>query len=147
MAVSFNQESISVFRPIDNPVLSRYHQKGLQENKLSSLPGYTEEIDLYHYLYPRPEATFIIRFKGDSMTEAHIPDNALLVIDTSIKPENKLIVLAQVNDRFIIRRYIKNSSGIRLMPAHYKYPPIPITDELEYRVCGVVTKIIIDTLI
>lgn len=105
-----------------------------------------EEIDLNHYLKPRPSATFIIRVKGESMIEAFIPDGALLIIDRSIKPSSNMIVLAVLNGELVLKRFIKNSSGIRLMPANPKYPPIPITEDMDFRVWGTVTQIIINAL-
>jgi DNA polymerase V len=78
------------------------------------------------------------------MIEAHIPDQSLLVVDRSIKPANGNIIVAIVNGEFTVKRFIKNSSGIRLMPANPKYKPIVITEDMEFAVWGTVTKIIID---
>ncbi len=105
-----------------------------------------EEINLNQYLIPRPNSTFIVRVKGDSMLNAHIPDNSLLVVDKSVKPVNNRIVVAIVNNEFTVKRFIKNSSGIRLLPEspNPKYKPIPITDEMDFRIWGTVTSIIIN---
>jgi DNA polymerase V len=105
-----------------------------------------EEINLNHYLIPRPNSTFIVRVKGDSMLNAHIPDNSLLVVDKSVKPVNNRIVVAIVDNEFTVKRFIKNSSGIRLLPEspNPKYRPIPITDEMDFRIWGTVTNIIIN---
>ena len=103
-----------------------------------------EEIDFNHLLRPRPASTFVVRVDGNSMIEAHIPDQALLVVDRSIKPANGNIIVAIVNGEFTVKRFIKNSSGIRLMPANPKYKPIVITEDMEFAVWGTVTKIIID---
>ena len=105
-----------------------------------------EEIDLSKELMPRPLSTFIVKVTGDSMIEAHIPPNARLVVDRSIKPRNNSIVVAVVNSEFTVKRFFKNSSGIRLMPANARYLPIPITEGMEFSVWGVVTQIIIDPL-
>ena len=78
------------------------------------------------------------------MAEANIPDNALLIVDRSIKPLNNMIVIAVVNGEFTVKRFIRNSSGIRLMPANSKYPPMPITEDMDFRVWGTVTQIIIN---
>lgn len=105
-----------------------------------------EEIDLNQHLRPRPLSTFIIRVKGDSMSEAFIPDGALLIIDRSLKPTSNMIVLAVLNSELVLKRFIKNSSGMRLMPANPKYPPIPITEDMDFRIWGTVTQIIINAL-
>lgn len=105
-----------------------------------------EEIDLNQHLRPRPLSTFIIRVKGDSMSEAFIPDGSLLIIDRSLKPVSNMIVLAVLNSELVLKRFIKNSSGIRLMPANPKYQPIPITEDMDFRIWGTVTQIIINAL-
>jgi DNA polymerase V len=104
-----------------------------------------EEIDLNKYLIPRPNATYIVRAVGDSMINAHIPDNTLLVVDRSIKPVSNRIVVAIINNEFTIKRFIQNSSGIRLVPEspNPRYKPIPIVEGMDFSIWGVVTHIII----
>lgn len=101
-----------------------------------------EDIDLTSLLMPHPSSTYVFRVQGDSMIEAFIPNNSLLVVDRSIKPVNNRIVVAAVNGEFTIKRFIKNSSGIRLMPANPKYKPMPITEDMDFIVWGTVTRII-----
>ncbi|MEJ7626827.1 MAG: translesion error-prone DNA polymerase V autoproteolytic subunit [Ferruginibacter sp.] len=105
-----------------------------------------EEIDLNLYLRPRPSATFIIRVKGDSMTGAFIPDGALLVIDRSVKPSDNKIILAVLNSELVLKRFVKTSSGIKLMAANPLYAPIIVKDDMDFRVWGTVTQIIINAL-
>lgn len=106
-----------------------------------------EDIDLNQLLRPHPSSTFIVRVAGDSMLEANIPDKSWLVVDRSIKPKSGSIVVAVVNSEFTVKRYIRNSSGVRLMPANPKYQPIVITEDMDFRIWGTVTKIIIDPFI
>ncbi len=130
-----------------NPILVHNFNSTVSAGFPSPAADYIqEEIDLDQYLKPHPSATFIIRVKGDSMIEAFIPDGALLIVDRSIKPTNNKIVLAVLNGELVLKRFIKNSSGIRLMPANHKYEPIPINEEMDFRVWGTVTQIIINAL-
>ena len=105
-----------------------------------------EDIDLNHLLIQRPSSTYVVRATGDSMVNAHIPENALLIVDRSLKPTNNRIVVAVIDGEFTIKRFVKNSSGIRLMPEsnNSKHKPIPITDEMDFSIWGVVTQIIIN---
>jgi len=105
-----------------------------------------EEIDLNQYLRPRPMASFIIRVKGDSMKDAYIPDGSLLIVDRSVKPASNKIVLAVLNGELVLKRLVKSNAGISLMPANSKYAPIQITDDMDFRVWGTVTQIIINAL-
>ena len=132
---------------IENPILVRYFNSNVAAGFPSPAADYMEDqIDLNKLLISHPSATFFIKVKGDSMKDAYIPDGATLIVDKSIKPQNNYIVLAVVNGEFTIKRFIKNSSGIRLMPANEKYKPIPINEGMEFSVWGTVTKIIIDPL-
>ena len=103
-----------------------------------------EDINLANYLASNPVSIYLVRVVGDSMIDAHIPNDSLLIVDKSITPKNNQIIVASINGEFTVKRLIKNSSGIRLMPANSKYNPIPITEEMDFRVWGTVTRIIID---
>ena len=128
----------------ENPILVRYAQ-AVPAGFPSPAADYAEEdIDFNTLLMPRPAATFVMKVQGDSMADAHIPDGAFLVVDRSVKPINNRIVVAVVNGELTVKRFIKNSSGIRLMPANPKYKPIPITDDMDFSIWGTVTKIIVD---
>ena len=128
-----------------NPILMRYIGSTVNAGFPSPAADYMEEeIDFNQYLKPRPNATFVIRVKGDSMVDAHIPTDSLLIVDRSLKPSNNSIIIAIVDNEFTVKRLIKNSSGLRLMPANNKYKPIPITEDMDFRVWGVVTQIIIN---
>lgn len=130
----------------ESPVLARYAQSVPGGFPSPAADYMEEEINFNSYLMPRPNATFVMRVQGDSMTEAHIPHNALIVVDRSIKPANNQVVVAVVDGEITVKRFIQNSSGIRLMPANVRYKPIPITEEMDFRIWGTVTRIIIDAL-
>jgi DNA polymerase V len=130
----------------DSPIRVQ-HAQSVPAGFPSPAADYMEEdINFNTYLMPRPNATFVMRVQGDSMIEANIPHNCLLVVDRSIKPSNNMIVVAIIDGEITVKRFIKNSSGVRLMPANQKFKPIPITEEMDFRVWGTVTKIIIDAL-
>lgn len=102
-----------------------------------------EEINLQELLVDHPLSTFLIRVKGDSMIDAHIPDNALLVVDKSLKAESGKIVVAVVNGEFTVKRLIKSPCFWVLYPENKLYKPISITADMDFKIWGVVTRIII----
>ena len=53
-----------------------------------------EDINLHRILQPDPKTSFVIRVKGDSMTEANMPDGCLAVVDQSIRPSTGDIIAA-----------------------------------------------------
>ncbi len=146
MNIPLNRPGISILKQVNTgPVLMRYAGAAVTAGFPSPAADYMEEeIDFNLYLKPRPHASFVIRVKGDSMVEAHIPDDALLIVDRSLKPASNSIIIAIVDNEFTVKRLIKNSSGICLVPANNKYKPIPITEDTDFRVWGVVTQIIIN---
>jgi DNA polymerase V len=102
------------------------------------------DIDLAAHLVSKPLSTYLVRVVGNSMIDAHIPPDALLVVDKSLTPKNNQIIVACIDGEFTVKRFIKNSSGVRLMPANKAFPPIPITEFMDFKVWGTVTRIIID---
>ena len=102
-----------------------------------------EDIDLKKYLQPNPTATYLARVKGDSMVNSHIPDDALVIIDKSIKPKNNCVVVASVNGENVIKHFVKTHAGLFLSPSNSTYRPIRITDAMNFSIWGVVTHVIV----
>lgn len=99
-------------------------------------------LDLNKYLIKNPVATFFVRVTGDSMIGAGIHSGDLLIVDRSIEPKNKNIVIAVINGELTVKR-IKISKGkISLQPENKEYPIQHITDGMEFEVWGVVTNVI-----
>ena len=103
-----------------------------------------EDVDMQKLLIQHPVSTFIIRVKGDSMINAFIPDAALLIVDKSLKPKHRDIVVAVLNGEFTVKRLLKTLNKCILQPENAAYKPIEITEDMNFVVWGVVTKIIID---
>ena len=74
------------------PCLNRVQTFHLYSSKVSAgFPSPADDnleksLDLNSYLIKRPAATFFVRVNGDSMINAGINDNDILVVDRSIKP-------------------------------------------------------------
>jgi DNA polymerase V len=103
-----------------------------------------EDIDLAKLLQPRPDSTFIVRIQGNSMAEANIPDGCLAVVDKSVTPTNGAIVVAVLDGEFTVKRFIKQGKSIILQPESQFFQPIVITEEMDFRVWGVVMFVIVD---
>ena len=110
----------------------------------SPASDYTEEnIDLNRELAPRPLSTFYFRTVNDSMIDAHIPPGAILVVDKSRQPQNYSVVVASVDGEFLVKYFVRDREGLRLLPANKKYKPMPITEGMDFAVWGVVTAVVI----
>lgn len=99
-----------------------------------------KRLDLTAHLVRNPDATFYVRAKGDSMTEAGILDGALLVVDRSIAAVDGKVVIAIVEGSFAVKRFRKRGRRVWLESAAREprqYPVIEVTDP-EALVWGVV---------
>ena len=62
-------------------------------------------IDLNEQLIQNKPATFFMRVSGNSMINAGIFDDDIVIVDKSIKPQNGKIVIAVLDGELLIRRY------------------------------------------
>jgi DNA polymerase V len=114
----------------------------------SPASDYMEEgIDLNKELIARPSSTYFFRATGESMINAHIPPDSILVVDKAMTPKNNSIVLAVVDGEFTVKYFVQKFDGPVLMPANPKFKPLKITEGMEFSVWGVVTYVIIKTAI
>jgi len=56
-----------------------------------------KKLDLNEYLIKHPASTFFVKVKGDSMTGAGINTGDILIVDRSLEPKDKRIVVAVVH--------------------------------------------------
>lgn len=98
------------------------------------------KLDLNSYLIKHPAATFFMRMSGDAMVDAGIFDNDLLIVDRSIEPENNSIIIAVLNGELTIKRIIKTRQDIYI--DGLKENNIKITEDIDFSIWGVVTKVI-----
>ena len=103
-----------------------------------------KRIDLNKHLVQNPLSTFIIECSGLSMVNAFIAPKSRLIVDKSITAKNGSIILAVVNGEFTVKYLKKNEHKCWLVPANSKFCEIEITQEMDFQVWGVVTKIIND---
>lgn len=106
-----------------------------------------DKLDLNKHLIRNPAATFFVRVAGDSMVKAGIHDGDLLVVDRSIKPRDKNVVIAVVNGELTVKRIriSKNkrlSLKLTLEAENENYRSQEINEEMEFEVWGVVTNVI-----
>lgn len=93
-------------------------------------------IDLNRDLIKHPLSTFYIRVAGDSMVP-RIHPGALLLVDRMVETKDDDIVIARINDELCVKRLrIEDGGGIRLLSENEIYPPIQITEEMDFEVWG-----------
>ena len=100
------------------------------------------EIDLNRYLIKNPPATFIVKSQGNSMLQAGIHSNDLLIVDRSIKPKNNSIVIASIDGELIVKRIKISGKQFLLTSDNKEYRNIKINNESDVFIWGIVTKVI-----
>jgi len=94
-------------------------------------------IDLNEYLIKNPAATYFVRVSGDSMIDAYIGDGAILVVDRSVEPKHKSIVVAAINGSYACKRLLTKPKAC-LASENSRYAPIFIKENEELEIAGVV---------
>jgi DNA polymerase V len=102
-------------------------------------------IDLNEQLIRNKPATFFMRVSGNSMINAGIFDNDIVIVDRSLKPQNGKIVIAVIDGEMLIRRYEKTMNSFRLVPETPRLSPIDISEFMDFKIWGVVSCIIRET--
>lgn len=130
----------------NTPLPLPYAEMGVQAGFPSPAQDYIDRsLDFNRELIAHPSATFYAKVVGDSMIEAGIAEGDIVVIDRAVDPEQDDIVVAFINGEFTIK-YIDFSEfkkkRIWLRPGNRKYPSIKVTDAEDFRVWGVVVKVI-----
>ena len=94
-------------------------------------------IDLNKYLIKNPISTFFLRVSGNSMNNAGIFNNDLLIIDRSINPHPGHIVIALLDGEFTLKRLIKEKNNYYLKADKENYPAINLYEYVDIQIWGV----------
>jgi len=97
-------------------------------------------LDLNERLVRHPAATFFVRVEGDSMTGAGIYSGDILVVDRSIEPVDRSIVVAALQGELTVKRLRRQEGKVRLEPENPDYPAIDVPEGEDLVVWGVVTS-------
>ncbi|MEO1432488.1 MAG: translesion error-prone DNA polymerase V autoproteolytic subunit [Cyanobacteria bacterium J06633_8] len=98
-------------------------------------------LDLNSYLIKHPAATFFMRMTGDAMADAGIYDNDLLIVDRSIEPQHNSIIIAVLNGELTVKKLLKIKQDIYINATSTEQN-IKITEDIDFSIWGVVTKVI-----
>ena len=116
------------------------HKKQKHSGFPSPASDYIENpIDLNQLLIKKPNATFIMRFKGEGMIFSGIKEDSILVIDRSLKPKNGDIVVASIGGEFFCRKIIIGRKKL-LVTDCLNNKTKDLNNVLEFNFLGVVTS-------
>ena len=88
-------------------------------------------------------STFLMKTSGDSMTDVGINDGDILVVDRSIEPKNRDIVIAILEGNLTVKRLLfKTNGSVVLKSENTAYKDIKIPESADLEIWGVVTSAI-----
>jgi len=97
-----------------------------------------KRIDLAERLVKHPQATFLIRARGDSMKEAGIFDGDVLIVDRAVQPRSGHVVIAVVDGEFVCKTLSMRAGRMKLKAANPGFPDVVPKEGQTVEVWGVV---------
>ena len=101
-----------------------------------------KSLGLNEHLIKHPAATFIVKANDDSMIKAGIFPGDLLIVDRSIKPCDKKVVIVLFDGSMVVRRFRKLKGKTYLLPENPEYRPTEICEDMDIEIVGVATTVI-----
>ena len=100
------------------------------------------QLDLNKHLIKHPAATYFVRVTGDSMIDAGIHNGDILIVDRSLEPKDKNVVIANVDGELTVKRIRIQGDNLLLVAENQNYPTRQIKQNMEFEVWGIVTNVI-----
>ena len=109
----------------------------------SPAEDYVEKsLDLNELCIQHPAATFFVRVQGESMVEAGIFPDDVLVVDRSLRAKHGDIIIASLESEMTVKQLHLKPIPVRLLPRNPAYQPIIIEGDMVMEVFGVVTNVV-----
>lgn len=103
-----------------------------------------EMIDLNQVLVQNPTATFLWRVVGDCMIDVKIFPGDVVVVDRSLQPKHRSIVLAMIEGEPTLKRLNRRGGVMVLHNENTKLPTFVVAEGTDVAIWGVVTATIRD---
>ena len=124
-------------------MLLTFYKEAVECGFPSPARDFTEgTIDLNEELIPHPNATFIVRARGDSMVGSGIYPGDLLIVDRSIKPQNESIIIAVLDGELSVKILRLKNKQVNLSSSNKNYADVPGSEEMDFTIWGVCTNVI-----
>lgn len=140
-------KELEIFRGgFSTPLPLPYADMGIQAGFPSPAQDYIDKsLDFNRELIEHPSATFYAKVVGDSMVGSGISEGDIVVIDRAVDAEQDDIVVVFIDGEFTIKHIDFSElrhNRIWLRPANPAFAPIRVAASSDFRVWGVVVKVI-----
>lgn len=103
----------------------------------------SQDIELLKMLCPHPEASYLIRVKGESMRDAGVASGDIVIVDKSNRnPSEHEMAVCELNGEYTLKQVIQREGKMFLAPANPDFPEIEVKENDRFSVWGTVTYII-----
>jgi len=110
-------------------------------NPLTIYPDSIDTVEL-PTIVNLPGDSFLLKVKGNSLKDAYIFDNDIVIVNPNTIPVNGQIVVAILEDAAVVKRYFKYENRIELHSENIEYEPIIIEKgKIKFKIVGVVIGI------
>jgi repressor LexA len=93
----------------------------------------TEHVEATYHVDPSlfsAKPDFLLRVRGLSMRDIGIMDGDLLAVKKTDSARNGQIVVARIGEEVTVKRYMKTSNGVELLPENPDFSPIIIDENV-----------------
>jgi repressor LexA len=90
----------------------------------------------------KSENSFALKVKGDSMINAGIFENDLVIVAPRNEALNGDIIVAMIDDEVTVKTFEKKNDSVRLLPQNENYQPIEVNELKEFKIVGKVTGVV-----
>ena len=125
------------------PMFLTFYKEAVECGFPSPARDFTEgTIDLNEELIPRPNSTFIVRARGDSMIDSGIYPGDLLIVDRSLSPRNGSIIIAVLDGELSVKGLKLNNDQVTLSSSNPNYSDVIVSEEMDFTIWGVCTNVV-----
>ena len=125
------------------PMFLTFYKEAVECGFPSPARDFTEgTIDLNEELIPRPNSTFIVRSRGDSMIGSGIYPGDLLIVDRSLSPRNGSIIIAVLDGELSVKGLKLNNDQVTLSSSNPNYSDVIVSEEMDFTIWGVCTNVV-----
>ena len=99
-------------------------------------------LNMNSLIIKNPKTTFCVKVSGLSMINAGIYEGDTLVVDSRIEPSQGRIIIAAIDGMLTVKRLGYMEGRPYLLPENPEFEPIPICNNSEVHIWGVVTNVL-----
>tara|TARA_B110000438_G_C15581592_1_gene549855 strand:+ start:205 stop:609 length:405 start_codon:yes stop_codon:yes gene_type:complete len=124
-------------------MLLTFYKESVECGFPSPARDFTEgSIDLNEELIHHPNSTFVVKARGHSMIDAGIHPGDLILVDRSLKPRHRSVIIAVLDGELSIKILSIQKKEVCLLSANKNYIDIHVSEEMDFIIWGVCTYVV-----